>query len=222
MSQGKVLISLWLLVMVSGTFLDFWHEKQFLPPPEERTSNDALVDVFGEMKTVAARYLWFRMDIYHEAMESQGVLRDKSGEVLPLLRMMTLLSPEMTDSYDQIVWDLYAGFGDRETALEILEEGIRKNPESYELQFRKALIYYKEGDFVTAGNAAAQAIRLTRDQVRMVDSLRLIYWSAKELGRVEIQKRAIEDLLGLRPNDPLWLREKATLSDDQSSPQKTE
>ena len=205
MRKQHLLIFLWILALLGGMRLDLWHERQFLPPPEERTAQQNLVDVFGEVKTVVALYLWFRMDIYHEVLESQG--KDE-GELLPLLRMTTLLDPSMTDSYDQLVWDLYKGQGKVETAQEVLDEGIRLNPSSYELWFRKALLHHMEGQYEESMKAASKAIGLTDDRVQQADCLRLIYWSSKELERRDIQRRAMEHLVKLRPNDPVWQREK--------------
>ena len=210
--KGKYLaIVLWISVIIGGTLIDRWHEKQFLPPASERESSDVLIDVLGEIKTVLARYLWFRMDLFHEVLDEQGVVASKQAEVLPLLRMVTLLDPSMTDSYDQIVWDLYRGHNDVDKAMEILEEGLKRNPKSYELTFRKALILHLEDRFQESMETAKLAFPLTTDEVQWADSLRLIYWSAKEIDDLDTQKRALSDLLKLRPNDPLWKREKEKL-----------
>ena len=202
----------WLTALLSGMSLDRWHEKQFLPPPENRKANDVLIDVVGEFKTVLARYLWFRMDLFHEVLDEQGVPTEQQTEVLPLLRMVSLLDPSMTDSYDQIVWDLYKGQGDLEMALLVLEEGLERNPQSYELHFRRALLAYMEKDFDKAHEYAVMTLPLTQDEVRQADCLRIIYWSAVKQGKTEIQRMALSDLLKLRPNDPLWVREAQKLN----------
>lgn len=211
MKTGLMVAALWVTVILSGSLMDRWHEDQFLPPPEQRESGDVLIDVFGEIKTVLARYLWFRMDLFHEVLDDQGVAAEKQTEVLPLLRIVTLLDPSMTDSYDQIVWDLYKGHGKTESALKLLEEGLRRNPKSYELTFRKALIMHMEDKFKESAALASQALRLTQDEVRLADCLRLIYWSARETGNLPLQKRALQDLMTLRPGDAPWERESAKL-----------
>ena len=211
MRAKTALIGLWLVALTLGGALDLWHEKRFLPPPEERESGEVLIDVLGEVKTVMARYLWFRMDLFHEVLDTQGVAAEKQAEVLPLLRIITLLDPSLTDSYDQIVWDLYKGHNDVETAFEILDEGLRRNPESYELNFRKALLLFLEEDYAETRRYAAGALTLTKDEVRLADWLRLIYWSAEKDGLVELQKRVLNDILALRPTDSVFLREKKKL-----------
>lgn len=207
------ILGAWLLVILFGMSLDRWHERQFLPPPEERKLNDVLIDVVGEFKMVLARYLWFRMDLFHEVLDDEGIAAEKQTEVLPLLRMVTLLDPSMTDSYDQIVWDLYKGHGDFEAAMRLLDEGLERNPKSYELTFRRALLYSMEKNYTSAYENAALGLVLTTDEVQQADCLRLIYWSAKNLKLRDLQKQALGDLLILRPSDPLWMSEKVKMDD---------
>ena len=201
------LLAIWLSAILTGSTLDLWHEEKFLPPPESREIGDVLIDVVGEFKTVIARYLWFRMDLFHEVLDDQGVEASQQSEVLPLLRMVTLLDPSMTDSYDTIVWDLYKGQGQTETALQLLEEGLKRNPSSYQLNFRRGLIAFLEKDNRTALDQGLKALKLTDKEFEQLDCLRLIYWSAKEMDDRETQKRALVDLLILRPEDALWSRE---------------
>lgn len=204
----RALLALWLIAAVSGVYLDFWHSAQFLPPTENRKKEDVLIDVIGEFKTVLARYLWFRMDLFHEVLDDQGVAPERQSEVLPMLRMVTLLDPTMTDSYDQLAWDLYKGQGKTDTALALLEEGLERNPSDYQLNFRKAIISFSEDDYQTSLKSASKALSLTKDEFKLVDCLRLIYWSAKELKIKDIQERALNDLLKLGPGDKrLWNRE---------------
>ncbi|MCA9778739.1 MAG: hypothetical protein KC800_18550 [Candidatus Eremiobacteraeota bacterium] len=207
----KLFIACWLAAVLMGTFGDFWYERTFLPPADEREQQSVLIEVVGEFKTILARYLYFKMDIYHEVLEEQGLDNEKDAELMPLLRMITLLDPSMTDTYDQIVWDLYSVQHDVETARRILDEGIQRNPKDYHLRFRKALIFYQEKEYKECEKAAIEAIAFAPGPVTSADCLRLIYWSADHLEERDIQRKALHDLLKLRPNDVLWLREKERL-----------
>lgn len=211
MKNTKVLVLFWALAVGSGMSLDLWHARQFLPPPEQRKADDILVDVFGEIKTVVARYLWFRMDMFHEALDDEGIAAEQQSEVLPLLRMVTLLDPSLTDSYDQIVWDLYKGHREVETARSLLNEGIKRNPKSYGLRFRRALIEYLEKQYQEAIHEAAVALTLTTEQFDQLNCLRLIFWSAKALNRTQLQLQAANDILTLRPDSTEWQNRKAEL-----------
>jgi hypothetical protein len=88
-----------------------------------------------------------------------------------------------------------------------LEEGLARNPTSYKLNFRRGQIAFKEKEYHTAFEYGMKSLRLTDEEFAQLDSLRLIYWSAKELDNRETQKRALVDLLKLRPGDPLWTKE---------------
>lgn len=200
--------ALWFIVIIGGAKIDWWHESQFLPPPEERESAQVLTDVFGEVKSVLARYLWFKMDLFHEVLDEQGVDPNQQSEVLPLLRIVTLLEPSLTDSYDQLVWDLYRGHKKVETAMSVLEEGLKRNPESYQLTFRKALIQHMQKQHVESRITAEKALPLTKDKTQWADCLRLVYWSSVELEDLPVRKHALQALLKLRPDDPLWIRER--------------
>ena len=202
---------LYVVIVAGGMLLDGWHEMKYMPPAEMRQSQDLLVDMVGDIRTVLARYLWFRMDLFHEVLDEQGVSPEEQTEVLPLLRMVTVLDPSMTESYDQIVWDLYKGQGDKETALAVLKEGLSRNPNDYQLNFRRALLAYLDEDYKTAREFAAFSMSLTSDKVSQADCLRIIYHSAEKEKNLSLQERALSDLLYLRPNDALWLREKEKL-----------
>lgn len=207
----SLVLGLWLLAVVSGVFLDRWHEELFLPPPEERTAEDVMVDVFGDVKGLVARYLWFKMDLFHEVLDEQGVSAERQSEVLPLLRMVSLLDPTITDAFDQIAWDLFWGHQKVEEALSILEEGLRRNPTDNRLHFRKGIILFKVREFQKAMEAVADVASLTEDEFEKMDGYRILYWSAKELNDTQVMRETLKAIFQLRPRDPLWLREQAEL-----------
>lgn len=219
-NQIRTLFLIWALALGLGVSLDPWHEKQFLPPPEQQTKGGQLVNVFGEIKTVAARYLWFRMDLFNEALSEQGVASEDQTEVVALVRMVTLLDPSMTDSYDQLVYDLFrsqrfnkANAENLKVATELLQEGIRLNPNSFQLRFRQAFIHSMQKQDVEVIRTAARAFPLAEDVYEKTDILRLMYRSAERLGEVELQFKIINDLMTLRPEDQFWHNEYLKLKD---------
>lgn len=208
---GKLLVIFWIITVGSGMLLDRWHERLFLPPPEERQAEDVMVDVFGDIKTVVARYLWFKMDLFHEMLDEEGVAAERQTEVLPLLRMVSLLDPSMTDAFDQIAWDLFVGHKKPDDALRILDEGIRRNPKDARLRFRKGVILFKLKEFTEAAEAARPVGSLTEDEFEQLNGYRIVYWSSKEIGDLEVCRETLVKLRELRPLDPVWIREKAYL-----------
>ena len=209
------LIGLWLVVVLSGVYLGDSNQTLFRKADKDREAGDIMLDVFGEFRTMMARYLWVKMDLFHEVLDSQGVQSEKQAEVMPLLRMVSLLDPGITDAYDIIAWDLYKGHGRVDEALAVVDEGLRRNPESQQLAFRRAMLLYEDKQYEEAEKAGLRAEKLSTDEFDVLNSCRLVYWSAKKLGHKDVARTALTRLSSLRPTDQLWIREKAEL--DQSS-----
>jgi hypothetical protein len=205
------LLALYLLVMASGNWVSNLNETAFQSHRQEREAGDIMLDVFGEFRTVMARYLWFKMDLFHEVLDDEGVAAEKQAEVMALLRMISLLDPSITEAYDMIAWDLYRGHGDIKGALAVLDEGIRRNPESVQLQFRRSMLSYTDKQYEVAEQAGLKASELATDEFDILNSTRLVYWSAKHLGHKDVMRAALARLSSLRPTDALWIREKAEL-----------
>ena len=174
-------------------------------PAVSRDRADVLLDVFGEFRTVLARYLWFKMDLFHEVLEDEGIENSRQVEVLPLLRMISLLDPRMVDAYDNIAWDLYHGHRQTEQALAILAEGLAKNKNNYQLNFRYALILFKEKRMEEAMTSSEVAVALAQDEFEQINANRLLYNSSHAVGNREVERRALKNLLHWRPKEKIWL-----------------
>lgn len=142
---------------------------------------DVLLDLLGEGRTMLARYLWFKMDTMHEEQDDQGVSTFNQKEVVPLLRMINYLDPYLTDAYDTLAYELYKGYGQSERAMELVEEGLLYSPESFELNFRKAFLAERKGDYLTAFEFARRALIADQDDMRRLASLRTMYRAALRL-----------------------------------------
>ncbi len=203
--------SLWCLAVLSGFFMQSAHQSLLSFSDQPRTRSDILLDVVGEFRTILARYLWFKMDLYHEVLDTQSVASERQTEVIPLLRMVSLLDPSIVDSYDNLAWDLYKGQEESQQALSILREGLQRNPDNYQLHFRMASILYHTKDFKSALDYAQKAAPLATDEFQQLDAYRLVYWSSKELKDRTVMRVALARLLALRPGDPLWTKELSDL-----------
>lgn len=212
MRGRAAVLAAWLVLTLAGLALDRMHQAQFpLSAGPERDRGDVLLDVFGEFRTVLARFLWFKMDLFHEVLEGEGAQVGEEAAVLPLLRMISLLDPSMTDAYDNMAWDLSQGHGKHKEALALVDEGLRRNPKSFQLHLRRALIAYKDElykDAVVSGKAAAaNAV----DEFDILNANRILYWSAKKVDDREAMQQALDFLVSMRPNDGLWSSEQAAL-----------
>ncbi len=205
MKRAK-LLGLWLLLVGAGVAMSGQYRQ--LAPTAPRQQADILLDVFGEFRTVLARYLWFKMDLFHEVLDDEGVDHDKQIEILPLLRMISLLDPSMTDSYDNIAWDLYKGHRQDKQALAILDEGLERNPRSVQLWFRRALITHQMKEYRQSVEDAKKAVEYAQDEFDILNAHRMLYWSGKEIGDKAAMRVGIDKLIEMRPQELMWQREK--------------
>lgn len=207
-SRGYVvLLGVWLLAVISGSLLSGYQPQA--QADRQRTRNDVMLDVLGQSRTLLARYLWFKMDIFHEVLEQQGVKVEEQAQVLPLLRLVTLLDSSISDAYDIIAYDLVNGHGKVTEALAILDEGLEHDPNNPLLLMRKALILSQRKRHVEAIGPAEKATNLVTEEFDVLNANRLLYWSAKALKRRDLQAKALAVLRARRPNDRLWEKEYA-------------
>lgn len=108
------------------------------PPkmPSTDIDNAALRTVMamaGQFRIVFANLLWIKVDQYHhEYIEHHGDWAQDT-DLLPLLRTITWLDPHFVQAY-QVMGFMLSGRLYRYThARRILEEGLRNNPNAYEL-----------------------------------------------------------------------------------------
>lgn len=208
--RRKALWLLAILVILGGNLLlPQQHERQFgLPQSVPRSRADVLLDVLGEARTVVARMLWFKMDLLHEQLDRQGIPHEKQSDLLPLLRMITLLDHHLEDAYDIIVADLVRGHGRHQEAREILEEGLRYNPRSVLLLQRKALMLFKDERYEEVIPVVQAGLAATVDRVDTLNLSRLGFRSELKLGHPDRAEYYLRLMFSVMPGDPaaasLW------------------
>lgn len=204
----KALWLLAILVVLGGNLLlPQQHERLFgLPQSLPRSRADVLLDVLGEARTVMARMLWFKMDILHEQLDRQGIPHEKQSDLLPLLRMITLLDHRLEDAYDIIVADLARGHGRNQEAREILEEGLRYNPRSVLLLRTKAMMLFKEKRYEEVIPVVQAGLAATFDRIDTLNFARLGFWSEQKLGHPDQAEYYVRLMFSVSPGDPAAAR----------------
>lgn len=202
----KRLAVLWLVLWLSNQALPRWYEATFLPPAEYRTLPDVLLDVLGEGRTMLARVLWFKMDLFHEILDDQGVDNTRQVQVMPLLRMATYLDPHLEDAYDVMAWDLYRGHGRTDEALALLDEGLRYNPASQLLAYRRAVILFRAERYAEAAQAAEAGLAAATVDFDRVQFLRVLSHCYEKLRDRPRELRVLHELQRLLPGDESSLR----------------
>jgi tetratricopeptide (TPR) repeat protein len=118
-------------------------ELDFLRPPRD------WVQAFGRRFTI------------HEHTHLE---KGKEREILPWLRLSADLDPQRIDTYTVAAYWLQ-NMGRVKEAEEFLREGLKNNPQSYEILFELGTLYDgKRGDFVRAENLYAAALRRWLEQ----------------------------------------------------------
>ena len=212
MKPSATLLIVWILATVSGLVVSNYRPQMPQERQQIRSRNDALLDIFGQSRTLLARYLWFKMDIYHEVLDEQNVPVEKQAQVIPLLRLVTLLDPSLTDAYDLLAYDLVKGHGKIKEALHLLEEGLGNAPHNPTLLIRKALILHQNKQYTETLSPAEKAVTYTTEEFDILNANRLLYWSAKKVGRRDLMSKALKTLRTMRPDDKLWIREEAAFN----------
>jgi tetratricopeptide (TPR) repeat protein len=173
----RIVAPLFLLLWLAGTFLPSWYEEKLLPPVEKRSRIDVLLDVLGESRTILARYLFMKADVYHPVLE-------------------------MEEAFDLLVYDLNTGYGDQASALAVLEEGLLYTPKSVKLNLRKAQIFLLAKEYEKAIPAAQLAVENSTDEFDTRNSLRVLYHSYEHLQRWKDAERVLMLHLEIAPADP--------------------
>jgi len=191
------------------------------PPKPVVRYQDVLLELMGEGRTMLARYLWFKMDLMHEQLDDNGVDNFRQKEVAPLLRMITYLDPTFVDAYDTLAYDLFKGHDKIAEAAELLEEGLRYSPNSYLLNFRRALFAERENDWTGSLDFAKRALvsdpdpNAEQDRLNKLNTLRIMYRAALHLNDAQLGVDVIDQITamqdGANPYKVQYLRWKQEL-----------
>ncbi len=110
-------------------------------------SPDQLLFVLAGFREMVAGILWVQADKFFE--------EGNYDAILPIIFLVTRLDPHQIDVYATGMWHIGYNFTDEEqrsdrrylpTALALGKEGIRNNPETYELFFETGWLWYHKID----------------------------------------------------------------------------
>lgn len=218
-----VTAGLLLFTVALGAVLNSWQTELLRsggPLTRPTRGPGVLLEAFGEGKTLMARYLYFKAEVYHEVLDIQGVPHAKQKDSLPLLRMVTYLDPSLTETFDLIAWDLWRGWGKTNEAIELLREALVSNPASHQLWFRLGFLLFQEKRYDDALEPILKSVEYASkaDIYEQLNANRLKFWLGKRVDRLDLQKEAIEVLYSIHPNNILFVREKKRLDELNAEP----
>lgn len=116
----------------------------------------------------------------------------KEREILPWLRLSAELDPQRVETYTVAAYWLRTRLGKTQEAEQFLREGLRNNPDSYEILFELGRLYHEvHGDNTRARNvwdlalrkwAAAEAAQREPDLFQMEQIAVNLAWLEEEAG----------------------------------------
>lgn len=137
-------------------------------------------EMIGELRTILASYIIIRADMYHHERETRIDWR-KDPATLPLHKLVTTLDPHMVQAYDFGAYHLAVNFKKYNEAIKFLLEGIHYNPDSFQLRFTLADIYYIKKEYRTAVKYYLQCLNLADNMIDLKNVFRRLYWSYRYL-----------------------------------------
>jgi len=108
---------------------------------------DQLLASLAGLREMVAGILWVETDRYFDTGQFDAVL--------PLIRLVTWLNPRQVEVYSTGSWHIAYNFTDEQNrsdrryipiALRLLEEGVRNNPNTYEMYYETGWMYYHKVD----------------------------------------------------------------------------
>lgn len=100
-------------------------------------------NILGQFRSIAASFLWMKADTYHHEHIERNQNWAENTEIMPLLKMVTVLDPHFTQAYASAAWMLALYHNRPGPARAFLAEGIRNNPKSADLYQTMAVIAWR-------------------------------------------------------------------------------
>jgi hypothetical protein len=165
--RALLCISLFFLAACFETsFQDEGVKQGYLVTTTKTNENAAVMEAAGEFRIVAANVLWGKVvDHYHHQYMAEGGNWAKNESLLPILRTITQLDPHFVQAYELMGGSILPNTGHVAEGHTILLEGIKNNPNEWELYREIALLAARtEHQPATALQFARVGLTQTNDQ----------------------------------------------------------
>ncbi|MCS6830616.1 MAG: hypothetical protein RMM08_05560 [Armatimonadota bacterium] len=165
MSRLPVLIAVLVVACVLSEGLLSANTPKVKDYPADNAALRIVMAMAGQFRIVFANLLWIKVDQYHHEHIKHHSDWAQDTDLLPLLRMITWLDPHFVQAYQVAGFMLSARLHRYEHARQLLEEGIRNNPKSYELYEETGMaIIRARKDYREAYTYLTRALSLVSDE----------------------------------------------------------
>lgn len=186
--------------MVSGRNEHDEHDHNALSPEADTHGHDESAHE-REMAFLHAPKDWIeRFGRHFIITEHTHLTSGKEREILPWLRLSAELDPQRVETYTVAAYWLRLRFGKAKEAEEFLREGLRNNPNSYQILFELGRAYFEsDHDVGRARNVWELALRKWKEQEssKKDPDLPLLAWITENLARLEEQEGNFDRAIGL-------------------------
>jgi tetratricopeptide (TPR) repeat protein len=104
-----------------------------IPITEKTDATEIMLGMLGELRYTLAAFVWLKADFYHHEYEYGGKDWRRNESLMALIRLVTLLDPHFVQAYDFGGYHLGINLGKPLEAMNFLEEGIKNNPDNFQL-----------------------------------------------------------------------------------------
>ncbi len=113
----------------------------YLVSSADAGKNAALAQAGGEFRIAAANLIWDKViDHYHHQYMAQGGDWSKNESLLPMLQLIVTLDPHFIQAYQLMGGTILPKTGHIAEGKRVLAEGIKRNPNDWELDREMALL----------------------------------------------------------------------------------
>jgi tetratricopeptide (TPR) repeat protein len=166
----------------------------------------------GQVRGLLADFLWLRVDEYQHRRRIVGgeLLKGDDEALMPLVRLITWLNPHFIEAYALGGQWLAFHFDQAGQATAFYEEGIRNNPESFDLLNGAAWVYWRlRHDYPSAEKRALEAARVAPDDLHRFQALWLdahILMTAGDTAGAIRAWRAVGEIPGYAETARIWIK----------------
>jgi len=133
-------IAAFFVAIMLGVFLEGLKPDNGLGVGNRTDSRQMMLSMLGEMRYTIAAFVWLKADYYHHDGEASGMSWTEDKSLMPLIRLVTYLDPHFVQAYDFGGYHLAMNLKKPKEGIDLLQEGLRNNPDSLDLNWEMGYI----------------------------------------------------------------------------------